>query len=84
MGVYQKPIPQTFGDLVHWECGYSCTDLMHVAPELFKHRGLENTPFRATFEADMYAFGCILFQLIRRESIMPKVEHRKRMCFMQI
>jgi hypothetical protein len=51
---------------------------MHIAPELFKQRGLDNTPFKATFEADMYAFGCILFQLIRRESIMPTMDHNKK------
>jgi hypothetical protein len=55
-----------------------CPDIMHIAPELFKARGLENVPFAATFEADMYAFGCILFQLIFRETILPKHDQNKK------
>jgi len=51
---------------------------MHIAPELFKARGLENKPFAATIEADMYALGCILFQLIFRETILPKHDQSKK------
>jgi hypothetical protein len=51
---------------------------MHIAPELIKQRGADNVPFKATFEGDMYAIGCILLQLVHRESIQPTIEHRKR------
>ena len=50
-------------------------DLLHVAPELIEdnHSRMKSV-YPATFAGDMYAIGCLLFEICYREPLMTKEE----------
>jgi hypothetical protein len=44
---------------------------MHLAPELIDARQTPTAPFPATQPGDMYAVGCVVYQIMCKAPLMP-------------
>ena len=49
-------------------------DALHVAPELFTMRKMVKSPFPATTLGDVYAVGCLIYQISYRLPLISKDE----------
>ncbi|CAM6004052.1 unnamed protein product [Sphagnum balticum] len=47
------------------------SELMHIAPELIMDRRTRTSPFPASMPGDVYTCGCVLYQILNRQPLIP-------------
>ena len=61
----------------HSTSNLNSADVTHAAPELVKQsveKGLRNAPLPVSFKGDIYALGCILYQIVHRLPLVESVD----------
>jgi serine/threonine protein kinase len=48
--------------------------LNHIAPELIMQRRSHSAPFPASFTGDVYAVGCVLYQILYRRPLISDLQ----------